>query len=163
LPHLDSAYNLARWLAKNEDDAADITQEAMIKAFKNLGQVNAGSPKAWLMSIVRNTGVTFLTKKNGHQSVFIDEIEGLEWHGQSPEQALLMSEEKEVVMRLLEELPLEFREVVILRDLEDLSYKEISEVVGIPIGTVMSRLNRARQRLLQRLSDRTPEEKKLGL
>lgn len=163
LPHLDSAFNFARWLSRNEDDAADITQEAMIKAFKNLDQMKAGSAKAWLMAIVRHTGLTYLNRKSTQPGAFLDESKELEWQGFSPEQALLMSEEKEVAMRLLEELPTEFREVVILRDVEDLSYKEISEVVGAPIGTVMSRLNRARYRLQQRLSDRTPEERRLGL
>lgn len=163
LPHLDSAYNLARWLTRNEDDAADITQEAMIKAFKNLDQMKAGSAKAWLMAIVRNTGLTYLNRKSNQPSAFPDESEDLEWQGFSPEQTLLMSEDREVVVRLLEELPTEFREVVVLRDVEDLSYKEISDVVGVPIGTVMSRLNRARHRLQQRLSDRTPEERRLGL
>jgi len=163
LPHLDSAYNLARWLAKNEDDAGDIVQEAMVKAFKNMDQINSSNTKSWLMSIVRNTGHTYLAKKSGFTAAFQDEAESLEWHGPTPEETLLMKEEKEIAVRFLEDLPLEFREVVILKDIEDLSYKEISEVVGVPIGTVMSRLNRARQRLQQRFSDRTLEERQLGL
>jgi RNA polymerase sigma factor (sigma-70 family) len=163
LPHLDSAYNMARWLARNDEDASDIVQDACIRAFKSLDQMHAGA-KSWFLTIVRNTAYTFLTRKSGLVgAAFLDEAEGLEWDGPNPEQALMMKADKEMVVKFLEDLPTEFREVVVLRDLEDLSYKEIAEVTGVPIGTVMSRLNRARQRLQQRLADRAPEERKLGL
>ena len=163
LPHLDAAYNIARWLARNDDDAADIVQEACIRAFKGLGQMN-GAPKPWFLTIVRNTAYTFLSRRQGFAgSAYLDEAEDVEWDGPNPEQAMMLAKDKEMVGKFLEELPAEYREVVILRDLEDLSYKEIAEVTGVPIGTVMSRLNRARHRLQQRLADRTPEERKLGL
>lgn len=163
LVHLDSAYNLARWLVKNGDDADDIVQEACIRAFRNMDQ-RGGHAKAWFLSITRNTAFTFLSRRPGFVSnAFDGEMETLEWHGPNPEQSLLSQEDKEMAVRFIEELPPEFREVVILRDVEDLSYKEIAEVTNVPVGTVMSRLNRARQRLQQRLADRTLEERKLGL
>jgi RNA polymerase sigma-70 factor (ECF subfamily) len=163
LPHLDSGYNLARWLARNDDDASDIVQDACVKAFRNVDQVSTNA-RIWFLTIVRNTAYTFLAKRSGMPNIgFFDEIDAVEWTGPSPEQAVLLSADRDLVIRFLEELPSEFKEVVILRDLEDLSYKEISEVVDVPIGTVMSRLNRARQRLQQRLADRAPEERKLGL
>lgn len=163
LPHLDSAYNMARWLARNDDDASDIVQEACIKSFKSLEQMN-GAAKPWFLTIVRNTAYTFLSRRPSFAGgAYLDEAEDIEWDGPTPEQALMTKTDKEMVIKFLEELPAEFREVVVLRDLEDLSYKEIADVTGVPIGTVMSRLNRARQRMQRRLADRAPEERKLGL
>lgn len=103
-----------------------------------------------------------LARKPGFAS-FADEAEFIEWDGPTPEQSLIKSAEKEMVTKFIEDLPSEFREAIILKEIEDLSYKEIAEVTGVPIGTVMSRLNRARQRLQRRLADRTLEERKLGL
>ena len=163
MSHIDSAYNLARWLSRNDDDAADIVQEASVRAFKSMDQCGA-HPRAWFLTIIRNTAFSYMARRQVNAtSAFMDEAETIEWSGPSPEQVMLSNAEREMVTSLIEELPAEFREVVILRDIEDLSYKEIAEITGTPLGTVMSRLNRARQRLQQRLADRTLEERKLGL
>lgn len=163
LPHLDSAYNLARWLTRNADDAADVVQESCLRAFKNMNQLVGDNAKPWFLAIVRNTGHTFARRNNAITSAFTDEEDNLEWDGPSPEQAVIAKASAEAMTTLLEELPLEFREVIVLKDVQDLSYKEIADVVGVPIGTVMSRLNRGRKRLRQRLSDGVPEERRLGL
>ena len=161
LPHLDTGYNLARWLARSDDDASDIVQEACLRCFRNMDQLTT-NPRAWFLSTVRNTAYTFLARRSG-QPTFLDESDDLQWDGPSPEQAVLAKVEQEILTQFIEDLPPEFREVLVLRDLEDLSYKEIAEVSGLPIGTVMSRLNRARRRLQQRLADRSLEERRLGL
>jgi RNA polymerase sigma-70 factor (ECF subfamily) len=163
MPHLDSAHNMARWLARNDEDASDIVQEASIRAFKNMDQCG-GNPRAWFLTITRNTAYTFLSRRPSFaSSAFVDEAETIAWDGPSPDQALVAKTEREVAVKFIEDLPPEFKEVVILRDLEDLSYKEIAEVTGVPVGTVMSRLNRARQRLQQRIADHALEEHTLGL
>lgn len=132
-----------------------------MKAFQALGSAGPTS-KAWFLTIVRNTAHSLL-RRNRREKRLEDEIETLAWDGPSPEQSLLSNLNQEILTAFLEELPAELREVVVLRELEDLSYREIAEVTGKPIGTVMSRLSRARQRLQQRASDRTPEEWQLGL
>ena len=163
MSHIDTAYNLARWLSKNDDDAADIVQEASLRAFRSLDQCGA-NPRAWFLTITRNTAFTYMARRHVNAtSSFMDEAETIEWNGPTPEQVVLANADRDMVTNLIEELPPEFREVVILRDIEDMSYKEIAEITGTPMGTVMSRLNRARQRLQQRLADRTLEERKVGL
>jgi RNA polymerase sigma factor (sigma-70 family) len=147
LPHLDAAYNLARWLVRNDADAEDLAQEAVLRAFKFFGGLHGGGGRAWLLTIVRNTCYTWLRQNRAHEpsTPFDEEIHSVE--GANPETILLKIADRRMLEQALEELPVEFREVLILRELEDLSYKEIAGIVDVPLGTVMSRLARARKRL----------------
>lgn len=149
LPHLDAAYNLARWLTRNDQDAEDMVQEACLRAFKSFDGFYGVQAKAWLLTIVRNTCYTWLGKNRVHDlSTSLDEdVHQAESRVPDPQALLLRLEDNQALRQALEELPAEFREVLILRELEGLSYKEIADVTGIPQGTVMSRLARARGRL----------------
>ena len=149
LPHLDAAYNLARWLTRNDDDAEDMVQEAYLRALKSFDGFLGGDGRTWLLTIVRNTCYTWLrqNRPNKLDTVFDEEIHSGESDGSSPEAALLQNQDRQLLKQALEELPLGFREVLIMRELEGLSYKEIVDVAGLPLGTVMSRLARARKRL----------------
>src|SRR5436309_2084759 len=160
LPHLDAAYNLARWLTRNDHDAEDVVQEAYLRALKFFASFRGGDGRAWLLTTVRHTCYTWLQKNRGHQPmlVFDEAIHGRDGDDSNPEKLLLQSEDIQLLRQALDDLPVEFREVIVLRDLEDLSYKEISEIAGIPAGTVMSRLARARGRLQQALSKRMHKE-----
>jgi RNA polymerase sigma-70 factor, ECF subfamily len=154
LPHLDAAYNLARWLTRNEQDAQDVTQEAFLRAFRFFDGYQGGNMRAWLLTIVRNTCYTWLHQNRPPESAveFDEEIHGSESSGGAdPELQVLASADKETLRRALEELPGIFREVLVLRELEGMSYKEIAEVASVSIGTVMSRLARARTRLRETL------------
>ena len=153
LPHLDAAYNLARWLTRNDHDAEDLVQAAYLRALKSFGGFRGADGRAWLLAIVRNACYTWLEQKRarGPATAFVEEIHGVESHAMDPEKLLLRAEDQELVRRTVEHLPLELREVLVLRELEGLSYKEIAAIAGIPMGTVMSRLARARERLHQRL------------
>ena len=158
LPHLGAAYNLARWIIGNDHDAEDVVQESCIRALKFFGGFRGENSRPWLLTIVRNTCFTWLRQNRVSElSIELDE----EIHGRgrgpgNPESILLAAAQSEVVLKAIEELPLEFREVIILREMEDLSYKEIADVASIPVGTVMSRLARARSRLQERLSGLIP-------
>jgi RNA polymerase sigma factor (sigma-70 family) len=156
LPHLDAAYNLARWLTRNDHDAEDLVQVAYLRALKSFGGFHGANSRAWLLTIVRNACYTWLEQKRvrGPATAFDEEIHGVEADAMDPEKLLLREEDKQSVRRAVEELPLELREVVALREVEGLSYKEIAAVAGIPMGTVMSRLARARERLHKRLGGR---------
>ena len=147
LPHLDAAYNLARWLTRDGADAEDVVQEAYLRAFKFFDGFHGGDSRAWILKIVRNTCYSWLQKNRGHQNTteFDEELHSAEGH--DPEAALIGKIDSQMLKGLLEELPLEFREIVILRELEGMSYKEIAGISDLPLGTVMSRLARARQRL----------------
>ena len=149
LPHLDAAYNLARWLTRNDTDAEDVAQEAILRAFKFFGGFHGGNSRAWLLTIVRNTCYTWLQQNRATEltTPFDEEIHSVE--EANPETVLLERADRQMLKKALEELPLEFREAVILRELEGLSYKDIASIVDVPVGTVMSRLARARK-LLQR-------------
>ena len=149
LPHLDAAHNLARWLTRNDQDAEDLVQEACVRALKYFAGYHGGDSKAWLLTIVRNTCYTHLRRTRSHELTlpFDDEILNLVSDAYNPETLFLKSVEAAAVQSALEGLPVEFREVIVLREMEGLSYKEIAEVVEIPVGTVMSRLARARRRL----------------
>ena len=157
LPHLDAAYNLARWLVRNNADAEDLAQEAFLRAFKFFGGFHGGNSRAWLLTIVRNTCYTWLQQNRAHEPAtpFDEEIHGAQ--GANPETILLEGADRQTLKQALEELPAEFREVIILRELEGMSYKEIAQVVDVPVGTVMSRLARARKRLQLRLNARGEE------
>jgi RNA polymerase sigma-70 factor (ECF subfamily) len=154
LPHLDSAYNLARWLVRNDHDAEDLVQEACLRALKSFEGFRGGDPRAWLLTIVRNSCYTWLQQNRLQElaTPFDEEIHTAEEHSRSPEALLLERADARRVKDALEELPAEFREAIILRELEGMPYKEIAELCGVPVGTVMSRLARARQRLEQYFS-----------
>ena len=153
MPHLDAAYNLARWLTHNEHDAQDVVQEACLRAFKFLDGFRGGNSRSWLLSIVRNTCYTWLqqNRKSDLLTSFEEEKHDLEDPAAVPDLLLLKGDDHQMIMEALEELPPEFREVLILRELEESSYKEIAAITQVPIGTVMSRLARARQQLEQHL------------
>ena len=157
LPHLDAAYNLARWLVRNDADAEDVAQEAYLRAFKFFGGYHGGDSRAWLLTIVRNTCYTWLQQNRAHEltTPFDEEIHSTE--GDNPETILLEGADRQMLKQALEELSVEFREVVILRELEGLSYKEIANIIDVPVGTVMSRLARARKRLHLRLTESQEE------
>ncbi|HEY4415966.1 MAG TPA: sigma-70 family RNA polymerase sigma factor [Verrucomicrobiae bacterium] len=147
LPHLDAAYNLARWLAGNDHDAEDIAQEACVRAFRFLGGYRGGDARAWLLTIVRNTAFTWLKKNRPQKVVSISDDELQEIEDQTGVVGAFHGADKDVLRAALEALPLEFREALVLRELEGLSYKEIAEIAEVPVGTVMSRLARARRQL----------------
>ena len=156
LPHLNAAHNLARWLVRNESDAQDLTQEAYLRALTFFDSFRGEDARAWLLKIVRNTCYTFLHQNRKHElaAAFDEEIHSGESGGGDPEAPALRNADRRLLKEALEELPAEFREIVVLRELEELSYKEIAEVANLPIGTVMSRLARARRRLEQALARR---------
>jgi len=154
LPHLDAAYNLARWLAGNDHDAQDVAQEASLRAFKFFGNFRGENARAWLLTIVRNTFYTWLRKNRPPQNtVEIDDetlaVEDVLANGQAVNPQFA---DADAVRRAIAELPVEFREIVILREMEGFSYKEIADLAEVPIGTVMSRLARARKLLQKRLA-----------
>ncbi len=149
-PHLDAAYNLARWLAGNEDDAADIVQEASLRALRFSGGFAGDRPREWFLRIVRNTAYTMLKRRGGEPLVSLDEIGAPADNEQNPERLVLRDIDIAQLRTAIDELPNEFREVIVLRELEELSYEEIARIAEIPLGTVMSRLARARTRLQER-------------
>jgi len=153
LPHLDAAYNLARWLAGNEADAQDVAQEACLRAFKFFGNFRGDNARAWLLTIVRNTFYTWLRKNRPAEIVELsDEVLEAEDISAGPEIPAVRLGDAEAVQRAIAGLPVEFREMVVLREMEGLSYKEIADLSEVPIGTVMSRLARARKQLHKRLA-----------
>ncbi len=158
LSHLDAAYNLARWLTQDDRDAEDVVQEACLRAFRFFDGFHGGNSKAWLLTIVRHTCYSWLRKNRAHELSPIDEELDLAEPGAGPEELLLQNVDRHSLHRAIEGLPVEYREVLILRELEELSYKEIAGIAGIPLGTVMSRLARARKRLEQGLTKTVAEE-----
>lgn len=156
LPHLDAAYTLARYLVSDEDDARDIVQDAYLRALKYFGGfrgAEAAEGRPWLLAIVRNTAFTRRRRQRRESSAteFDEQLHSESIAETHPEAALMALTARESLHQALDQLPLEFREVIVLRELEDLSYKQISDVTGVPVGTVMSRLSRARQRLQRAL------------
>jgi RNA polymerase sigma-70 factor, ECF subfamily len=149
LPHLDAAYNLARWLARDDSDAEEVVQTACLRALRFFGGFAGGNARAWLLTIVRNTFFSFVAQRRGHEqdAPFDEEVHGAEQAGGDPEAELLRRADAQLLRRAIAALPVVFREVIVLREIEGLAYKEIAAVAGIPIGTVMSRLARARQHL----------------
>jgi RNA polymerase sigma-70 factor (ECF subfamily) len=156
LPHLDAAHNLARWLLRNEQDAQDVVQEAYLRAFRSFAGFRGTSGRAWLLTIVRNTSYTLLKKNRAADltTPFDEEIHASGDESASPATLLEHAEDSELIKNAMEELPAEFREILILRHQESLSYNEIGETLKIPIGTVMSRLARARGKLKEYLAAR---------
>ena len=154
LPHLGAAYSLARWLTRNDDDADDVVQEAFLRAFRFFDDLRASDCRPWLLTIVRNTCYTWMRRNRPHELVADgDEAVGLVEDGApSPEAQLVREADAARLSRAIERLRPEYREVLILREYEGLSYKEIAAVTGASLGTVMSRLSRARQRLYESLT-----------
>ena len=155
MPHLDAAFNLARWLARDDQDANDIVQEAFLRAFGAFDGLRGDNARPWLLAIVRNTCFTWLARNRsgGLHVPYEEDIHAPLDLEANPEQLALCADERRLIDDALTRLPLEFREVVVLRELEDMSYKEIAMVLAIPIGTVMSRLTRGRRLLARYLTD----------
>ena len=148
LSHLDSAYNLARWLMRNDEDADDVVQEAYLRAFQYSAGFRGGDARAWLLTIVRNTSYRWLRNTPAHDRVvqFDEEVHTSGTRISTPEELLLQNADGRLVEKALSELPVRFREILVLRELEGFSYKEIADIMGVPMGTVMSMLSRARSR-----------------
>ncbi len=160
LPHLDSAYNLACWLTRNRDDAQDVVQEACLRAYKFFDGFHGADARSWLLAIVRNTFLTWYQDRAArHEVALAEDLASLDAGGSAtmeeadndPETLLRQKDSQRLLQQALHKLPLEFREVMVMRELEDLSYKQIAVIVGIPIGTVMSRLARGRKLLAKSL------------
>ncbi len=149
-PHLGSALNLARWLVRSREDAEDIVQEAFLRAFASFEDLRGSDAKPWLLAIVRNACMTWL-RRNRPESVPL-EPDRFEHTGAGPEAQLLRAADRDEVRKAVADVPAEFREAIVLREFEGLSYKEIAAVTNVPVGTVMSRLSRGREWLRNRLS-----------
>ena len=153
LPHMRAGYNFARWLLRNDHDAEDVVQEAMMRALRFFDGFSGDNPRGWLLKVVRNSAYTFLHQKRAHEldTEFDEEVHtepaSPGRSSETPEVLLLRSAQQRFLNEAVEALPVEFREVFVLREMEGLSYKEIAEMASIPIGTVMSRLSRARRQL----------------
>src|SRR5205823_1427314 len=160
LPHMDAAHNLAKWLLRNEEDAQDVVQEAYLRAFKSFGGFHGSNGRAWLLTIVRNTSYTLLKKNKAVDltTTFDEEVHATGHESAGPVTILEHAEDTELIRGAVDELPAEFREILILRHQEDLSYKEIGEILKVPTGTVMSRLARARAKLREYLATRIGKE-----
>ena len=160
LPHLDAAYNLARWLLRNEQDAQDVVQEAYLRAFKSFARFHGSNGRPWLLTIVRNTSYTLLKKNHAVDltTPFDEEIHGSGHEAVSPATIIERSENAQLLREAMDALPAEFREILVLRHQESLSYKEIADIAQIPPGTVMSRLARARSKLKECLATRIGKE-----
>jgi RNA polymerase sigma factor (sigma-70 family) len=152
MPHASSAYNLARWLLGNDADAEDVLQDSLIRAFRSIESLRTANVRAWLFQIVRNMAYTALRAKKATVDHSIEEIgDTTAGEDSNPVTLVLQSIDRANLHRAIDALPVEYREAIVLRELEGLSYREISEVSEIPIGTVMSRLARARSRVQQTL------------
>jgi RNA polymerase sigma-70 factor (ECF subfamily) len=164
LPHLDAAFNVARWLTRNDEDAADVVQDAYMRAlryFDSFSGSDGTQAKVWLLAIVRNTCFTWMKKNRRPEMVAMDEemeigsadaLYEVDSRRNEPESRLLAAADAAMLDQAIEALPVGFREVIVMRELEDLSYKEIAAVTGVAIGTVMSRLARGRQLLRKALT-----------
>jgi RNA polymerase sigma factor (sigma-70 family) len=161
LPHLADAYSLARWITGSRADAEDVVQDACLRAFRAIWSADV-NPRAWMLTIVRNTAFTWLRKNRPAALVAVDDLEDIE-HARSaagaidaetPETALLAKAETAHLEAAIAQLPTAFREALVLRDIQGLSYREIADVTGVPIGTVMSRLARGRSRVMNLLARR---------
>ncbi len=161
LPHLSAAYNLARWLTRSAHDADDVVQEAYLRAYQFFDGFHGGDGRAWLLRIVRNTCYTWLEKDRPRQptTTFDDTLHSAGVAEAGPEAPLMASEAGDLLRQALAELPEDFCKAIVLRELEGMSYKEIAAVTGAPIGTVMSRLARAKESLQEGLAQRRPEQR----
>jgi len=163
LPHLDAAFNLARWLLRSRADAEDAAQEALLRSYRFFHGFHGGDARAWLFQIVRNTCYSWLDKNRRVKDMteFDEELHGL--LGPTPEALAIADDNRERLTHALESLPERYREVIVLRELEGCSYKEIALIISIPIGTVMSTLSRARRRLQLALANPAREEATHGM
>jgi RNA polymerase sigma-70 factor (ECF subfamily) len=161
LPHMDAAHNLAKWLLRNEQDAQDVVQEAYMRAFRSFAGFRGSNGRGWLLTIVRNTAYTLLKKNRAVDltTAFDEEIHATGYDSISPAAILECAEDAQLIKTVMDGLPAEFREILILRHQEELSYQEIGEILKIPVGTVMSRLARARAKLREYLASRMSQEK----
>jgi RNA polymerase sigma-70 factor, ECF subfamily len=159
LPHLDAAYNLARWLTRNDQDAEDVVQEAFLRAVKYWKGFSGSNSRAWLLAIVRNTYYSWLRQRSIQPELTADgEVDDIDSSIANPESLLLQNADRELLKAALEDLPDDFREAIVLREMEGLSYKEIADIAAVPIGTIMSRLARARKRLQSYLTAAAPKD-----
>ncbi len=149
LPHMNAAYNLARWITRNEQDAQDVVQEAYLRAFRFFDGYRGGDGKAWLLEIVRNTCRTWIRHQKHIATERFEEATHSPGAHPDVEQAVGGREEMAVLRRCIETLPVELREALVMRELEEMSYREIAEAAGVALGTIMSRLSRARKRLAE--------------
>ncbi|PYV79832.1 MAG: RNA polymerase subunit sigma [Acidobacteria bacterium] len=163
LPHLDAGVNLARWLLRNRADAEDVAQDSMVRAYRFFQGFCGGDARAWFLQIVRNGCYSWLDKNRPMELMAEFDEELHVRPSASPEALAAQADEKQQLMLALEALPPRSREVLVLRELEECSYKEIAEITGIPMGTVMSTLSRARSRLQQIMSGSTAKEASRGL
>jgi RNA polymerase sigma factor (sigma-70 family) len=164
LPHMAEAYRLAQWLTGNAYDAEDVVQDAALRAFRGIKTFGAVNARAWSLTIVRNTAYSWLTKNKPKAVVFTDDLseaeqqelehEGPQGRVETPEEAALFKADAVAVQGALAQLPAQFREVIVLREINQLNYRDIAEITNVPIGTVMSRLSRGRQLLIALLGDR---------
>jgi RNA polymerase sigma-70 factor (ECF subfamily) len=165
VPHLPEAYRLARWLAGSASDAEDIVQEAALRAFRGIKSFGAVNARAWSLTIVRNTAFSWLAKNKSKTVVFMNDLsvteqQELEYEGlhgtriETPEEIALFKADAEEIQKALAQLPVQFREVIVLREINQMNYRDIAEITNVPIGTVMSRLSRGRQLLTALLGDR---------
>src|SRR6266404_5984842 len=164
LPHMAEAYRLAHWLTGNAYDAEDVVQDAALRAFRGIKTFGAVNARAWSLTIVRNTAYSWMTKNRSKAVVFTDDLseaeqqelehEGPQGRVETPEEAALFKADAVAVQEALAQLPAQFREVIVLREINQLNYRDIAEITGVPIGTVMSRLSRGRQLLIALLGDR---------
>ena len=159
MPHLDDAYGLARWVTGNRADAEDVVQEACLRAFRGIGGFSGGNGRAWVLAIVRNAAYDWLRKNRSPAMVLVDDLEAAERlqtpdamaAGDTPEAALIARADAAKLEAAIAGLPAVFRDTLVLRDVQGLDYREIAAITGVPIGTVMSRLARARARLIAAL------------
>ena len=165
LPHMAEAYRLAQWLTGNASDAEDIVQDAALRAYRGIKSFGAINARAWSLTIVRNTAYSWLMKNRPKTVVFTNDLSAteqqqLEHEGsqgtkvETPEEIVLFKADAEAIQKALAQLPPQFREVIVLREINQMNYRDIAEITNVPIGTVMSRLSRARQLLIALLGDR---------
>ena len=160
LPHLDAAYNLARWLTRREHDAEDVVQESYLRAFNAFDQFHGGDARCWLLTIVRNTCYTWLARnrERAPAASFDESLHDVETCAFDPQVILQQQIDRDTLKRAVEDLPVEFREILILREFEGLTYQQMASVANLPVGTVMSRLARARARLAEALGAKASTE-----
>lgn len=163
LPHLDAAFNLARWLLRSRADAEDVAQDALLRAYRAFGSYRSGNARAWLLQIVRNTCFTWLRQNRRGEDLTEFDENRMPQEGENPETLAIASSDRDQLSRALDALPAGFREILVLRELEGCSYKEISEITARPMGTVMSALARARQQLREALAQPAAKEARRGL
>ena len=163
MPHLGAAYNLARWLTRNDDDAEDLVQDAYLRALRSFDRYRGGDPRSWLLTIVRNACYTWLRQHRTSEAALNPDTADESWAeipadpAAEPEVRIIRDADRRLLRDALEALPAEFREALVLRELEGFSYKEIADIANVPLGTVMSRLARARMQLQRSLLERLKE------